>query len=363
MKKEKISYSQLFYTVICYIQSFSLLMSFSFSLSGKDTWFAYLLGSAFAFIFLLINLAVMRYFPGKNLIQINEQLYGKKVGKIISILYLSYFFILSSLNLRDMNNFVGLDILPETPTLVILISFILVCGWAVTKGIKVIVRYSTAFAWITFISFALTSILVSGRMNWHNFLPMFTTSPQKLLQSANIVSVVPLGMIVFQMIAPVMDQPDKLSKCFKISFWVGSVFLVMVSLRDTAVLGVMAQFLATPSYATLRLAGFSEAFQGLDIVYAVLLIMLEFFKVSILYYALTAGITQLLQKKSWAKPLIVILGVLIIIFSRILFQSVSAQVAAVQNVERWVWLLFELVLPLISLLRIQLVLKKRESCA
>lgn len=113
MKKEKISYSQLFYTVICYIQSFSLLMSFSFSLSGKDTWFAYLLGSAFAFIFLLINLAVMRYFPGKNLIQINEQLYGKKVGKIISILYLSYFFILSSLNLRDMNNFVGLDILPK----------------------------------------------------------------------------------------------------------------------------------------------------------------------------------------------------------------------------------------------------------
>ncbi|ARP50019.1 MULTISPECIES: GerAB/ArcD/ProY family transporter [Caproicibacterium] len=360
MKKTKISSSQLFYTIICYIQSFSIVMNFSFGISGRDTWFALLLGSGIAFLSLRINIAIMQHFPGKTLVEINSILYGRKVGKILSLFYLLYFLFLSSVNLHDIGDFVGLSILPETPTVVILVSFMIVCGWAVMKGLRVIVRYSAAFSWITFIAFIVTTILVSSKVNWHNLLPVLTTAPKSILQSAWITSFIPLSSAVLQMVAPNVCKPNEISKILTKGLWTGSLFMIAVIIRDTAVWGNMAKSFVVPAYETLRLSGFSEVFQGMDVVYAVILITLEFFKIALLESVLLSGFSQLTNQKSHPKIMAVIVSVLMALIASQIFPSIPRHIVFAQKTEPFILSIFEFFLPCISLLRIKWTCRSRS---
>ena len=69
--------------------------------AGQDTWLAILAGLAEGLIFAWIFFTLAVKFPGKNIIQINEVVFGVFTGKVISLLYLWYFFHLGSLVLRN----------------------------------------------------------------------------------------------------------------------------------------------------------------------------------------------------------------------------------------------------------------------
>jgi spore germination protein KB len=360
MEKEKISCSQMFFTIVCYIQSFSLLTTFTFGIAGRDSWIPITLGGIVAILFLLIQLSVMKKYPGKSLFQINELAFGKWVGRIFSLLYLFYFFCLCFLNLRDMKDFVNFSVLPNTPSLVILVLFMMVCGWAVIKGLKVVVRYGAVFVMITLIAFILTTIFVWNRIDFHNLLPVLSISPEKLLKSTNLDAVIPFGTIIFQMIAPQLEDKKQMSSCMLKGFLCGSLFLLAVIIRDTIVLGDMVKILIFPSFSTLQLAGFTEIFQGTDVVYATLLITLEFFKVSFLYYITIAGIAELLKLKSY-KLSVLIIGVGIIICSYLVYSSVMEHITSAQTIIPILWLLFEFVLPVLTLLKITFSKKRKKA--
>lgn len=360
MEKETINCSQMLFTIICYIQSFSLLTAFFFAVTGRDSWFSVILGWIIALLFLLIQLSVMKKYPGKSLFQINELAFGKWVGRIFSLLYLFYFFCLSFLNLRDLKDFVNFSVLPTTPPIVILISFMIVCSWAVIKGLRVIVRYSTVFVMFIMVTFILTTFFVWDRLDLHNLLPLFSVSPTTILKSANLVAVIPFGTAIFQMIVPRLEDKKRMSSCLLKGFLFGGLFLLAVTIRDTAVLGDMVKVFIFPSFSTLQLAGLTEIFQGTDVIYATFLVTLEFFKISLLYYVVVAGLVELLKLKSY-KPLVFIIGVLIIICSHIVYSSVMGHITSAQTIVPILWLLFEFVLPSLTLLKIVISKKLKKA--
>lgn len=355
--KEKISYSQFTFTIICYIQSFALLTSFVFSVSGKDAWFSVLLGGVMAALLFLMQIYIVKQFPGKNLIQINICVFGNVLGRVISVFYLFYFFSLASLNTRDMGDFVHSSILTSTPTVATMILFLSVCAWAVIKGLKVIVRYSAAFTMIGFASFIITTIFIWTLIDWHNLLPALSTPPQKLLQGANLITTIPFGTVIYQMLAGSVENGKHLTRSCMKGFVIGGLFLMAVIIRDTTILGNMVKVLSIPSYAVMRLANFTDAFQGMDAIFASMLVMLEFFKVSLLYYIVVYGVAELFGLDSY-KPLVYTFGTLIMVFARIVYPSMMEHSLAAQATTPLIWLLFELVLPGLTMLRIAVVKKK-----
>lgn len=360
MEKEKISCSQMFFTIVCYIQSFSLLTAFTFGIVGRDSWISITLGGIVAMLLLLLQLSVMKKYPGKSLFEINELAFGKWIGRIFSVLYLFYFFCLCFLNLRDMKDFVNFSVLPNTSSLIILVLFMMICGWAVIKGLRVVVRYGAVFVIITLIAFILTTIFVWDRIDYHNLLPLLSVTPEKLLKSTNLDAVIPFGTIIFQMIVPQLEDKKHMSSCVLKGFLCGSLFLLAVVIRDTMVLGDLAQILIFPSFSTLQLAGFTEIFQGTDVVYATVLITLEFFKISFLYYITIAGVAELLKLKSY-KLSTLIIGVGIIICSYMVYSSVIEHIKSAQTITPTLWLLFEFVLPLLTLLKIVISKKGKKA--
>ena len=103
------------FSIACFIQASSMLTTFIVDTGRNDTWLVVLLGFLSCSPLLLIYLGLMRRFPDLSLAGVNNAVFGPVAGKIVTVLYLWFFLTLTSLNLRDMTNFINLAFLPLTP--------------------------------------------------------------------------------------------------------------------------------------------------------------------------------------------------------------------------------------------------------
>ncbi|WP_406543538.1 GerAB/ArcD/ProY family transporter [Clostridium ljungdahlii] len=102
MKIEKgvISGPQLIFLIIGLLQASTLTAAFITGITKTNTWIVLLAGFIIILPLLLIYTSLSKKFPNKNLIEIIETTYGRYLGKIISILYIYFFWYIVSANLR-----------------------------------------------------------------------------------------------------------------------------------------------------------------------------------------------------------------------------------------------------------------------
>ena len=123
-QKEQVSSASLMFTIGCFIQSSTLVVGYITGVAKQDTWLTVIFGFIVALPIIWIFAALGEKFPGKNLIEINDAVFGKIPGKIISVLYIFFFFSLTFLNSGVMTDFVSSSLLPDTPDIAVLIMFI-----------------------------------------------------------------------------------------------------------------------------------------------------------------------------------------------------------------------------------------------
>jgi spore germination protein KB len=187
MKIEKgvISSSQLFFMVTALIQSSAVLGSFSSGITKQDSWLAVIVAAVVSSPALLIYLSLMRRFPGKNLMEILELIYGTFLGKAVSLLYILGFFEISFANLRFMGDLLLTYIMPESPLVVIAIIFTVLAGWIIRRGLEVLARFATVAVAIVTVMIVVTFILLIPQMNVTNFLPVLDIPPKDFIQGVH----------------------------------------------------------------------------------------------------------------------------------------------------------------------------------
>ena len=347
----KISASQFMFTVACFIQASSLLTAFFMSVTKQDSWIVSIIGFFIGMIFLWIYTALMKRFPNKNLVEINDLVLGPVIGKIFSCMYIYFFLTLSALNLKDMGDFVGMAIMPNTPTIVILALFMYICAWAVRSGIEIVTRYSLLFTLTASLIIIATFFIAYNQIDLNNFLPIFNQPFIKYVQGTHIISTIPFGeVVVFLMITPNIEIPiNKIRKYFILGFAIGGISLILIVLRDIAVLGNVITLFTFPSFETLRMMRLSGTLGRMEVLFAVILITLMFFKISFLYYVSVLAISQIFELNSY-KNLVVGVGTIIVIYSFNLYYSMIQHMEYGSNITPFQWLIYEFLLPLITLI-------------
>lgn len=349
LDKTQISGSQFMFAITCFIQASTLLTSFLSSITMQDSWLAVLFGAIACLPLLWLFRTLMIMFPDKNLLQILDEVFGPVAGKIIGVAYAWFFLTLTSLNLMDMGDFSKLTIMVETPKLVLVIMCMLVCAWAVRFGIKSVARYSTLFTVTAFFILAVTVLLVLNQADFENFLPMFDQPAMKYVQATHISATIPFGeLVVFLMIRPnVKMSRSETTKYLFSGFAMGGFTVLVVMMRDIAVLDNTMQLFTLPGLVTLRLVNLGEALSRIEIIFAIVLIMLFFFKVSLLYYVTVITIAQLLKIKVYRR-IVLVAGALIIAYGFTLYPNPIEHTASSQEIVPIVWTLFEAVIPLLT---------------
>ncbi|NCU32359.1 MAG: hypothetical protein EOM23_05400 [Candidatus Moranbacteria bacterium] len=316
---KKISSKQMMYSASCIIIATSLLTKSLYVYLKHEAWIAIILGFSIKMVIIFVYTALANRFPGSNIININEKVFGVVLGKVFSALYVYFFFTLACLNVNVMGGFVNGMILPQTPMVLILVLFVAVCAWAVRKGPVNLLRMSTVFVLFTIAFILINNLLLVNIMDLKNFLPLFSIPIKNYLIGAHFVSIIPFSEVfVLFMFLPDMQKPEAFGKSLRYGVVIGAAVYLIIVLRDIAVLGPSTDLFANPSFAVLRFTNIGEILTRIEIIYVLLLIIIMFFKVAAIFYGAVKGFQQLMNFSSY-QFLILILGSLMVLYSAVMF--------------------------------------------
>ncbi len=348
--KGTITNKQLLLAVACFIFGSTLQSSFSIGVTKQDTWIVVITGFIVGAIVALICLTLSSKFPGKTIIEINEIVYGKVIGKVVSSLYIFVIFSSVYLNTRDVGNFIVRDTMPQTPLAAILIIFIFVCAFAVNKGIVAIVRLGFLFFLLYIIALIISIILLLNNMNFSYFSPSFTLPIMNYVQGTHIIGLIPFGEVyIFMMIYPSVDKNCKVKKSVLSGMLIAAIAMLIIAIRDWSVLGSTATIFKLPTYQTVSVIEVGETLSRAEALFSISFVVLLFFKISVMYYALMIAFAQIFNIKSY-KPLTYIVGIISICLSILIYDSVSENAYFAPNIAPTYVTFFAVVLPILALL-------------
>ncbi len=351
MKIEKgiISSSQLMFLIIGLLQASSLTAAFIVGVTKQDTWLVLLAGFIISLPLLLVYTSLSKKNPGKNLIEINNEIYGYYFGIVMSTLYICFFEFIIPGNLRFISDFFSTYLFPETDISVFVIITIIICMYTVKKGIEVIARSGFILTILSIIVSIFISIVTTKDIQLSNFLPAFQLNLKEFVQGTNLMISIPFGeIIVFLMIFPYVNQIKQVKK---FAFWgliIGGILFLNIIFRNIGILGNIASIQVLPSYQVAKNINIGDIIERTEVLIAVVLLFNVFLKICIFYYATVLSIAQLFKLRSY-KPLVMPVGIISAILSMSMYNSTVDEVYLSSIYSVFV-IPFIILFPIISLI-------------
>ena len=348
LEPERITPFQFMFTAACFLQSSALLTSFIAPVTLQDSWLMTLFGMICALPYLLVYSALMKSFPGQNLIQITLTSLGKPLGTVVSLLFIWFCDAVGaeSAGSRPVHTpyHTGGNARHRRHHAVRAAAV----AYAVSKGLKVVTRYAPIYTLMAILLVVLTILLTLELMDFNHFLPIMAQEPVQYIQGVNVTTLSPWGLVVMLMIGPYVEEGKEKGVYLLGGFLIGGATLVSISARDIAVLGKVGPLFAIPSFETLRLARVLDL-NRIEILFAIVLVVLLFFKICVLFYVSVLAIAQLLGLKRY-HPLVLMLGALIIGYSFFVFPTSVVHASESRETSAILWILFGFLLPLLVLI-------------
>jgi spore germination protein KB len=348
LENQTISPNQLFYLMGCFLLGSSVIF-LPGARAGSNAWLAVILGTLEGLIFLAIYNSLARQHPGKNLMEINDLVFGTFLGKALSWLYLIYFLYVSAHLLRLFAAFFSIA-MTSTPLIVFLITLLLVSAFAVRSGLEVLARYSQIVLMTLVLLFIFDFILLAKDVDISNLLPFMDIPRNEMLIAIQNVAALPFGeAVVFLMFINLVSNPSEAGSFMKKSFLFCGILLLLYTVRTTAVLGSHATISTYPTVATVRIINIGEVFTRLEILLSVLFLSLGLVKGSIFYYGAVLGVSQLLKMRSYI-PLVLPIGALLLNISILLFDEYIYDIIDFNMLFPFYSMVFAFFLPLLTLI-------------
>ncbi|MDF2524316.1 MAG: spore germination protein, partial [Clostridiales bacterium] len=195
MKKEIITQKQGIVIMIMFILGSSLV----FGSSGKakqDIWIAVLVAMLMAVPTFFIYARLLSIFPGKNLFEILDAVFGNVMGKIFALPFIWYAIHLGSLVIRDFTEFIQITSLPVTPQYFVAIIMVLLCIWAARAGIEVIGRWISIIFPAAMIFILIITLLLFPLFEFKNLKPVLYNGFNPILETAFTIFTFPFAETV-----------------------------------------------------------------------------------------------------------------------------------------------------------------------
>ena len=331
IEKGKICSWQFLFLIAGFVQGSVLLIDFTVGITEHQTWMVILAGLAVSAPFLLSYTLLAKRFPGMNVVQINDMVYGRFLGKIVSIYYIFFYLMTLSFNIRDVGELYTTFLMPDTSFIFLLVVFTATCAYAVTKGIEVLARVSHLFVVTGVFVIISTFTLLIDQMDFSNFLPFFELPFIRIFQGIHIMSAIPFGeTIVFLMIIGSLNKTGHEVRNTFIGLLIGALSLIIVAVRNTAVLGRTQTIWTAASFQSTRHIDIGTVLTRMDFLVGIAQTVLIFFKCSLFFYALVTALAQLFGLKSYL-PLVLPLAGIEVIIAATVFQSPIDHAEITQN--------------------------------
>lgn len=280
----------------------------------NDMWISPIWASAAGFIVIFIAWQLHKRYPHKTLIEYGEAVFGKKIGKILGLLFILFYLHICGIIIREYGEFVISSFLNKTPLPVIMGSILLVSGYAVRNGLEVIGRSTQIIVPVVVLLFICIPLLLLPDLEPDKLLPIMEDG----IGPSLIGAVVPVGWfseyILLTFLFPYIHNQEKAVRWSIISIF--SVIFIMV-LTNSMVLMLFGKTVSSHTYPVMSAARYislADFFAHVESFVMALWVAGVFIKISVFYYALSLGTAQWFNLSNY-RPVVLPLGFLLLILS------------------------------------------------
>ncbi|WML37526.1 GerAB/ArcD/ProY family transporter [Clostridium sp. OS1-26] len=232
---------------------------------GTGSWFSLLILTIFFIIITYIITYLQYIYEGKTIYEYSQQLVGKLITYIFSIIYIVYFFINFSMITRIYAEAIKLIILNKTPVMVICFVFYMVVFYALRKGINVIARVCEIYGVLNILGFMVINSFLITNGKLVNVRPLFVMQDLMIyLKGMFKIIFVFLGMEMLMLLPVSRTANKKIFKYTTLIIAITGIVYIYIFESTISVVGVDAVI----HYRTALL----DIVRGVDIYY------LEFFR-------------------------------------------------------------------------------------
>jgi spore germination protein KB len=345
--KEIISNRQAICMMSLFIAGSTLLLGFGSS-SKQDTWLAFLFGCAFAIPAFAIYARILSLFPGQNLYEILEVLFGRIAGKLFSLLYVWYSFHLGSLVLRNFQEFIKVVALIETPAMISVMFMGVLCIWVAKEGIEVLGRYSQFMVPILAATILIIVALSMTLADFDNLLPVLYDGFRPVLSDAFSAFSFPLAeTVLFMAVLPLDRKKNNPYKIFYLSLAAAGTLVLLVTLRNALVLGPnhLGHYYFA-SYTTVSLVKIGRFLQRIEVTVAVTFLFAGFVKISVCLLGASKGIASIFKLKDY-RQIVTPTGLLMMVTSCFIYQSIMEMIEWALKIYKFYAFPFQAIFPVL----------------
>ncbi|WLD91700.1 endospore germination permease [Alkalihalobacillus sp. AL-G] len=293
----------------------------------QDAWIAAIIGVGLGLlvIFLYNKLGLM--FPNMTFVQMNQKVFGKWLGKTISLLFFSLSFLYASSLLFYTGNFFIIEIMPETPLEAIVILMGIIMVMAVRLGLETFTRSAEIFILFFVILFICLVFSISPEIEFENIQPVFEVKLKPLLRAILFLVVTSsINAVVLLMVFPTyINQPKEAGKSFLIGNLIGGLVMIIITFLCILVLGPYHSATQVyPGYELAKKINVGNFLTRIEAIMAGMWMITIYFKMVLYFYASVLGITQILNIKDY-RPFTLPLGMIAIVLSLVIYPDVIYQ--------------------------------------
>lgn len=316
----------------------------------QDAWLAAIVATACGLLLVCLYNALGSRYPDLNLAEYSERVFGKWIGKTVSLLFASFALVLSALVLENIGVFITIEMMPETPIGVIHALMLWVVVLGVFLELKTLGRAAEIFFILVTVIYILTVTLILPHASIENIQPVLAGGIKPvLLGSLTFIGVPFLELVIFLMLYPHVKKTADGKKGFLIgtalsSFWLSlAVLVTILSLSAT-----ITELLVFPTYYVVKKINVAEFIQRVEAGLAVLWFVSIFFKTTICFYAGVHALARSLSLRSH-RPLVIPLALIVFFLSTNAFKTYAYFYEFVVYIWPFCAATFGLVLPLLLL--------------
>ncbi|QEK11525.1 GerAB/ArcD/ProY family transporter [Crassaminicella thermophila] len=349
MNKEFISDKQGISIISLFIIGSSIVLTIAGE-AKKDIWIAIILSILTALPIVLVHARLLVLFPKRDLYDVLELVFGKLIGRGISILFVSFSFFLGGLVLRVFCDFIFTVSFQETPEIIPMLFIGGLCIWAAKEGIEIIGRWAEFFLIGTIVSIFIVSLLAMHKMNINNIRPILYEGIKPVVEGAFHAFIFPFTQtIVFTTFFSSLKNKS-IYKVYIVSLLIGGGVLYISSVTNILTLGInTVESVYFPTYTTASRLTLGNVVEGLEVVISVTLLIGGFMKVCICLLSTCNGIAKIFGLNDY-RLMVTPIGLLIINLSYFIHDNVMEKAEFASDIYPIYAFPFQVVLPIIILI-------------
>ncbi|UVI28873.1 GerAB/ArcD/ProY family transporter [Paenibacillus spongiae] len=280
--------------------------------SKQDAWISAVIGIAAGMLIASIILLQYRVNPSASQIELNLKVFGKWIGWPLSLLFVVHYLLMTSAIIREVGSFMTTMMMPETPIWSIQAILLLILVSGVRSGLEPIVRTGEIFLPLYLLFFAALIILILPETKLDHLKPYLGEGIIPTVQGSIYLAAYSFSeLIALAMVLPNVRPGKNLTRDFMLAALFGGCSILAVILGTILVLGpYITAHQNYPAYALAKKISIGQFLERVEAIFAIMWIISTYFKCTIYFYALNAGITQLFKLRD-NRSLTIPLGILL----------------------------------------------------